>query len=72
MIELPLTTDKFQGRPMRLFRSFLKDINGATAVEYGLVAAVVSVTIIAALGNYYDVMNNMFGNLSSTYVNAGK
>lgn len=57
---------------MRLFRRFIKDTSGATAVEYGLVAAVISVTLVAALGNYYDVMNNMFGNLSNTYINAGK
>ncbi len=57
---------------MRLFRSFIKDTSGATAVEYGLIAAVISVTLAVALGNYYDVMNNMFGNLSNTYINAGK
>lgn len=57
---------------MRLFRSFIKDTRGATAVEYGLVAAVLSITLITALGNYYDVMNNMFGNLSNTYINANK
>lgn len=57
---------------MRLFRSFLKDLSGATAVEYGLLAAVLSVTLVVALGNYYDVMNNMFGGLSNTFTNAMK
>lgn len=55
---------------MRLFRSLIKDLSGATAVEYGLLAAVLSVTLVAALGNYYDVMNNMFFGLSNTYINA--
>lgn len=51
---------------MRLFRSLIKDLSGATAVEYGLLAAVLSVTLVAALGNYYDVMSNMFMGLSNT------
>ncbi len=29
---------------------FLKDESGATAIEYGLIAALISITIIAAAG----------------------
>ncbi len=57
---------------MRLFRSFIKDIGGATAVEYGLLIAILGVTLAIALGNYYDAMNNMFGTLTNTYTNAAK
>lgn len=57
---------------MRLFRSFLKDISGATAVEYGLVIALIGVTFAAGLGNYYGAMNNMFGYLTNTYANAAR
>ncbi len=57
---------------MRLFRSFLKDISGATAVEYGLVIALIGVTFAAGLGNYYGAMNNMFYGLSNTYNNAAR
>lgn len=31
------------------FRQFLRDESGATAIEYGLIAAGISVTIIAAV-----------------------
>jgi pilus assembly protein Flp/PilA len=55
---------------MRLFRSFIKDISGATAVEYGLIIAVIGITFAAGLSNYYGAMNNMFFGLSSTYINA--
>jgi Flp pilus assembly pilin Flp len=33
-----------------LFSRFVKDESGATAIEYGLIAALVSVVIITALG----------------------
>ena len=34
---------------MSTIRKFLKDESGATAIEYGLIAALVSVAIIAVL-----------------------
>jgi pilus assembly protein Flp/PilA len=55
---------------MRLFRSLLKDRRGATAVEYGVMAAIVAVTLAVALGNYYELMNKMFDDISNTYQNA--
>ena len=33
---------------MKLVSKFLKDESGATAIEYGLIAALISVAIIAA------------------------
>lgn len=57
---------------MRLLRSFLKDVNGATAVEYGLLAAIIGVTLAAALGNYYNLMDNMFTGIANTYENAAR
>ena len=57
---------------MRQFRSFLKNSSGATAVEYGLLAAILGVTLFFALGNYYDVMNNIFSGVSGVYENATK
>ena len=35
---------------MTLIRSFLKDESGATAIEYGLIAALIAVAVIGALG----------------------
>lgn len=33
----------------RLFRAMLMDVQGATAIEYGLIIAIISVSIIAGL-----------------------
>jgi len=35
---------------MSLFNRFIKDESGATAIEYGLIAALISVVIIGVLG----------------------
>jgi len=44
----------------QLIRRFLKDDSGATAIEYGLIAAGISVAIIAAV-------NTLGTNLTSTF-----
>jgi pilus assembly protein Flp/PilA len=45
---------------MSIFRRFVKDDSGATAIEYGLIAALVSVAIIAVLGTLGDNLNATF------------
>lgn len=52
---------------MRLLRSFMRNERGATAVEYGLIVSILAVTLATALGNYYDLMNNMFSGLANTF-----
>ena len=42
-------------------KSFIKDESGATAIEYGLIAALVSVAAIAALQAMGTELSNMFG-----------
>ena len=52
----------------------LKDESGATAIEYGLIAALVSVAAIAALtamGTSLETMFNRVSNELSGAVNAG-
>ncbi len=44
---------------------FLKDDSGATAIEYGLIAALVSVAAIAALGALGDSLVAVFEEVSS-------
>ncbi len=39
---------------------FMKDESGVTAIEYGLIAALVAVGIIAALGVLGDELTNTF------------
>jgi pilus assembly protein Flp/PilA len=36
---------------MALFKKFLRDQSGATAIEYGLIAALLGVGILLSLGN---------------------
>jgi pilus assembly protein Flp/PilA len=44
----------------KLWNRFLKDESGATAIEYGLIAALIAVAIIAALGVMGNAMRNTF------------
>jgi pilus assembly protein Flp/PilA len=43
---------------------FAKDESGATAIEYGLIAALVSVAAIAALRGMGESLSNLFGTVS--------
>jgi pilus assembly protein Flp/PilA len=54
---------------MTLIRNFLNDESGATAIEYGLIAGLVAVAIIAALTALGSSLNNLFSDISDT-VNA--
>jgi pilus assembly protein Flp/PilA len=45
---------------MSLFRTFLKDEEGAVAVEYGLIVALISVAIIGILDSLGDNLNTTF------------
>ena len=44
----------------RIFVKFVKDESGATAIEYGLIAALVSVAAIAALTSLGGSLTNIF------------
>ena len=48
-----------------LFVRFLKDDSGATAIEYGLIAAGISVAIIAIVNGLGTQLNNKFTSISS-------
>lgn len=45
---------------MNFVSRFAKDESGATAIEYGLIAAIVGVGIIAGLGVLRDALNALF------------
>jgi pilus assembly protein Flp/PilA len=45
--------------------NFLNDENGATAIEYGLIAALVSVAAIGALTAMGNSLGTMFNTVSS-------
>ena len=44
---------------------FVKDQSGATAIEYGLIAALVSIAIIGALTTLGTKLSSNFNNISS-------
>jgi pilus assembly protein Flp/PilA len=46
-------------------RRFLRDENGATAIEYGLIAAGISVAIIVAVQSLGTNLNTTFSGVSS-------
>ena len=46
-------------------RRFLRDEEGATAIEYGLIAALISVVIIAAVTNVGEGLNTTFANIAA-------
>lgn len=45
---------------LNLWRKFANNQDGATAVEYGLIAVLIVVAIIAALTNVSSGLNNNF------------
>lgn len=56
---------------MSTIRKFLADDSGATAIEYGLIAALVSVAIIAILGTLGTNLNATFKAVSDNLAAAG-
>lgn len=51
-------------------RSFLKSEDGATAIEYGLIAAGIAVAIISAVFIVGDELSNIFGVIGDTVSSA--
>ena len=50
---------------MSLIDRFLNDESGATAIEYGLIAALIAVMIIAALTQVQAGLTGVFGRISA-------
>jgi pilus assembly protein Flp/PilA len=55
---------------LKTIRSFVKDESGATAIEYGLIAALVAVGLIAALTALGGALQNIFNTVSTALNNA--
>jgi pilus assembly protein Flp/PilA len=49
----------------QLFSRFWDDESGATAIEYGLIAAGISVVIIVAVNGIGTKLNSTFGSIST-------
>ena len=54
----------------KIFARFLKDESGATAIEYGLIAALISVALIAGATTLGDSLSTTFQTISDKMVEA--
>ncbi|PDV84859.1 MULTISPECIES: Flp family type IVb pilin [Rhizobium] len=50
---------------MRLLKAFFADGTGATAVEYGLIAAVICTALVSGLGIFSGSLQNVFSVVSN-------
>jgi len=48
----------------KFFKAFLFNQSGATAIEYGLIAALIAVAAIVAMGTIGDNLNTTFTNVA--------
>jgi pilus assembly protein Flp/PilA len=51
---------------MKLLAKFLADESGATAIEYGLIAAGIALAITAAVNSLGTLMSTKFGAISTS------
>jgi pilus assembly protein Flp/PilA len=49
-----------------LISRFVKDESGATAIEYGLIAAGIALAIITVVNNLGSTLNTKIGSISSS------
>jgi pilus assembly protein Flp/PilA len=54
------------GRRMKTIRRFLADESGATAIEYGLIAAGIALAIIAVVNGIGAKLNTKFSSINSS------
>ncbi|MBR0791865.1 Flp family type IVb pilin [Bradyrhizobium manausense] len=50
----------------RMISKFWSDESGATAIEYGLIAAGIALAIITVVNNLGTTLNDKFGSVSSS------
>jgi pilus assembly protein Flp/PilA len=55
-----------------LVKRFVNDESGATAIEYGLIAAGISVAIIAVVNSLGSQLKTTFSTITSQLATAGK
>jgi pilus assembly protein Flp/PilA len=57
---------------MGTLKEFLRDESGATAIEYGLIAAGISVAIITVVNTLGSQLQSTFSTVASNLASAGK
>ena len=56
---------------MNLISRFVRDESGATAIEYGLIAALIAVVIITGLSAVGTQLSAKFSTIATSVTNAG-
>jgi pilus assembly protein Flp/PilA len=56
--------------PLRALRRLLRDTGGATAVEYGLIAAVIVIALLASFAGVAEVTKGMWNNINTKVTQA--
>ncbi len=54
-----------------MLKKFINDESGATAIEYGLIAAAMGLALVAIMPNIVAALKLLFGSLS-THIATGK
>ncbi|MER8440873.1 MAG: Flp family type IVb pilin [Mesorhizobium sp.] len=54
-----------------LIARFVKDESGATAIEYGLIAALIALAIMVGAGSLGNALNAKFNGIATTLNGAG-
>ena len=57
---------------MKNFMSFLKNKSGATAIEYGLIVALISIAIVAGATTSGDQLDTLFKGVGTTLTTANQ
>jgi pilus assembly protein Flp/PilA len=55
---------------MKFFSKLIRDEDGATAIEYGLIAALIAVAAIAAMGTLGTQLSATFQKVNTSLTNA--
>ncbi len=61
-----LESNPMEAKLKRVFLKFLQDQSGATAIEYGLIAAGISLAIIAAVNGLGSTLNTKFNSINTS------
>ena len=57
---------------MTFFKNLVRDEQGATAIEYGLIAALIAVAAITAMQSLGNELSTTFNNVSTELTEANK
>jgi len=57
-------------RSLPMLRNFLHDEDGATSIEYALIAGIVSVAIIAGASTLGEILQEMYSSYATEVANA--